>query len=324
MKTKETINDTSAREIVSTRLLNAPRELVFEAWTNPEHLIKWWGPRGFSNTFHEINIKPGGVWRFIMHGPDGTDYPNFIRFEEITKPSKISFFHGEKEGDPGSFYVTATFEEVEKTKTKLVFKAVFNTVEEREMVVREYGALEGNKQTLDRLEEQLGSMSAKEFKISRVLNAPVDLVWKTHTEEKHLAHWWGPKGFKMLKTKLDLTPGGMFLYGMQAPDGSEMWGRFIYRDIIPGKKLVFVVSFSNEKGEITLPEMAKGWPREILNTITFISQENKTLVTISGYPINASADEIKMYNSQHEGMNGGFNSTYEQLEHYIGTLKNLK
>ena len=72
--------DTSNRELVMTRVLDAPRDLVYEAWTNPRHIAQWWGPKGFTNTIHEMEVKVGGVWRFIMHGPDGTDYPNKVVF----------------------------------------------------------------------------------------------------------------------------------------------------------------------------------------------------------------------------------------------------
>ena len=150
---------TSDREIVITRVLNAPRELVFQAWTDPEHLIKWWGPRGFTNTFQEINIKPGGVWRFIMHGPDGTDYLNTIIFEKVVEPELLVYSHSENgaEDNPSSFHVTVTFE-AQGNKTNLTMYSLFKTAEARDLVVREYGAIEGGNQTLDRLEEELLKM----------------------------------------------------------------------------------------------------------------------------------------------------------------------
>src|SRR6185436_4556698 len=101
---------TSDREIVIERLIDAPRELVWRAWTEPEHLEQWWGPNGFSVTTHSIDIREGGVWDFIMHGPDGRDYPNRIVFTEIVKPERIRHDHG---GDDGKvqFQATITFEE---------------------------------------------------------------------------------------------------------------------------------------------------------------------------------------------------------------------
>jgi uncharacterized protein YndB with AHSA1/START domain len=161
----------------------------------------------------------------------------------------------------------------------------------------------------------------KEFKITRVLDTPRDLVWKAHTEAGRLMHWWGPKGFKMLKAELDLRPGGLFHYGMEAPNGEEMWGRFIYREIIPQEKLVFVSSFSDPEGGITLPPMAAGWPLEILNTVVFEEKNGKTILTLSGCPINASEEETALYHDNHANMDQGIKGTYDQLEAYIESVQ---
>lgn len=146
------------REIVISRMLKAPRELVFKAWTDPGHLIRWWGPKGFSNTFQEANITPGGSWRFIMHGPDGTNYPNLIVFDEIIEPEFISFYHASADlNEPGMFRTRVTFEE-EGRFTRLTMRSIFPTAEERDKVVREFGAIEGGNQTLDKLEMEIHHM----------------------------------------------------------------------------------------------------------------------------------------------------------------------
>jgi uncharacterized protein YndB with AHSA1/START domain len=149
--------NTSDREIVITRLLNAPRELVFQAWTDPKHLINWWGPKGFTNTFQEVDITTGGTWKFIMHGPDGVDYPNVILFQEIIKPERLVYVHGDDK-DPSQFTVTITFEAV-GNKTNLTMRSVFRTAAERDFVIKEFKAVEGGNQTLDRLEEELSTMA---------------------------------------------------------------------------------------------------------------------------------------------------------------------
>jgi uncharacterized protein YndB with AHSA1/START domain len=161
----------------------------------------------------------------------------------------------------------------------------------------------------------------KEFTISRVFNAPLDLVWKANTEAKHMAQWWGPKGFKMLSSKLDLKPGGMFHYGMESPDGHQMWGKMVYREIVPKTKLVFVVSFSDEKGGFSRHPLAPTWPLEVLNTMTFSEENGKTTMTIKGHPINSSEEENKIYFSSFEGMNQGFKGTFDQLEEYLSKIK---
>ena len=83
-----------ARTIVTTRVFDAPRELAFEAWTNPKHLVQWWGPNGFTTTIRAIDVRPGGIWRFVMHGPDGVDYENRIVYNEIVKPERLVYSHG--------------------------------------------------------------------------------------------------------------------------------------------------------------------------------------------------------------------------------------
>ncbi|HSU29016.1 MAG TPA: SRPBCC family protein [Chitinophagaceae bacterium] len=148
--------DTTDREVVIRRLINAPRELVFDAWTDPEHVGEWYGPTGFTITTHEIDIRPGGVWRFIMHGPDGIDYPNYIKYDEVVKPERLAYSHGSSADEPDLFYATITFEEA-NGKTQLQMKSVFKTKEERDYVVREHKAIEGGNQTVDRFEAYLRS-----------------------------------------------------------------------------------------------------------------------------------------------------------------------
>lgn len=151
--------DTSDREIVGYRLLNAPRELVWKAWTDPNHVVHWWGPNGFTNTIESMEVRPGGVWKFVMHGPDGVDYPNRIAFIEVVKPEKLVYTHGSDETDhPGDFFVTVTFKDL-GGKTELVMRSIFKTKEARDEVIEKYGALEGMNQTLSHLEEYLTKMA---------------------------------------------------------------------------------------------------------------------------------------------------------------------
>ena len=151
-------SETADREIVVTRLLDAPRELVFEAWTDPLHVAQWWGPNGFTNTIQEMDVRPGGVWRLIMHGPDGVDYPNRIDYIEVVRPSRLVYNHsGPEEDEHPQFHVTVTFEE-EDGKTRLTMRSVFPTAAERDHVIKEYGALEGANQTMGRLAEYLERM----------------------------------------------------------------------------------------------------------------------------------------------------------------------
>ncbi|QSO54485.1 SRPBCC domain-containing protein [Alicyclobacillus curvatus] len=106
---------------VMTGIFEAPRHLVFEVWSSPEHLRHWWGPEGFTSTIQEFDLRIGGDWKFVMHGPDGTDYANHIVFTDIIEPEKITFWH--KSPD---FSATATFEEVEN-KTMVTYITQYKT-----------------------------------------------------------------------------------------------------------------------------------------------------------------------------------------------------
>jgi len=145
----------SNREIVITRLIDAPRELVWNAWTDPVQVAGWWGPNGFTNTIHAMDVRPGGVWLFDMHGPDGTDYPNRIVFIEVVKPERLVYQHGSGEAnDPAAFDVTVTFE-AQGGKTRLTMRSLFATAAARDFVVKEFKAIEGGNQMVDRLERHL-------------------------------------------------------------------------------------------------------------------------------------------------------------------------
>jgi uncharacterized protein YndB with AHSA1/START domain len=143
-----------------SRLLAAPRQQVWEAWTDPKQVVQWWGPRGFSTTIVKMDVRPGGEWRHTMHGPDGTDYPNLSRFLEVVEPERIVYTHaGGTKGRPGVLFTSIwTFEAV-GAKTRLTVRMVFPSVRARDQVVKEYGATEGAKETLGRLAEHLAGIA---------------------------------------------------------------------------------------------------------------------------------------------------------------------
>ncbi|MGE0638290.1 MAG: SRPBCC family protein [Bacteroidia bacterium] len=148
------ITTTPDCEIVSTRIVSASRELVFAAWTNPDHLKNWWGPAGFTNTFHEFNLRPGGRWRFTMHGPDKGNYENEVEFITIEKPLLIYW----KRHSKPLFHVLATFEEVAAGKTKVVFKMLFTSAEECNKL--KPFVVDKNEENFDRLETELSIMAS--------------------------------------------------------------------------------------------------------------------------------------------------------------------
>jgi uncharacterized protein YndB with AHSA1/START domain len=252
---------TGDREIVLTRVFEAPRELVFRAWTESIHIAQWWGPTGFRTTIYEMDVRPGGVWRFVMHGPDGRDYKNKIIFHEIVKNKRLTYTHMGEDEDPNVFEVTVTFAP-EGNNTQLTMQSVFPTAAERERVVREYGAIEGGKQTLERLAHHVTKMSkdveeppSEALVITREFDAPRDMVFNAWTDAEHLKRWWGPAGCEVGTCKVELRPGGSFLYSMRMLNAPEIWGKFLYREITPPDRLVFCQQFFRPRWQPDAPSL---------------------------------------------------------------------
>ena len=143
-------SSTGDREIVISRVINASRELVFEAFTEVRHLSQWWGPEGFSTTTRSFEFRVGGVWDFVMHGPDGTDYQEWISWTEIAPPERIALLHGESRGDPNAFESVLTFAP-DGAATRIEMRTLFPTSELRDEAVDKYHAIEGGEQTLSNL-----------------------------------------------------------------------------------------------------------------------------------------------------------------------------
>jgi uncharacterized protein YndB with AHSA1/START domain len=147
------------RSIIGTRVFNAPRALVFVAFTDPKHLAQWWGPNGFTTTTSKFEFRRGGVWRFIMHGPDGRDYQNRVTYDEIVPPERIVYRHdGGEDVEPVKFSQTLTFEDL-GGKTRLIWHGTFPSAQERARVIKEYGADKGLVQTMARLADYVAAMA---------------------------------------------------------------------------------------------------------------------------------------------------------------------
>jgi uncharacterized protein YndB with AHSA1/START domain len=165
------------------------------------------------------------------------------------------------------------------------------------------------------------AQSAKgEFVISRVFDAPRDLVWKAFTDPERMKHWWGPKGFTVRYSKIDFRPGGVYHYCLRSPDGKDMWGKFVYREIVAPERMVFVNSFSDEKGGLTRHPLSPDWPLEMLSTVALAEHEGKTTFTVKWVPLNATEAERKTFESGHESMQKGWTGTLDQLAEYLAKV----
>jgi uncharacterized protein YndB with AHSA1/START domain len=156
------------------------------------------------------------------------------------------------------------------------------------------------------------------FVISRVFDAPRDKIWKAWTEAARLKQWWGPKGFVVTHCKVDLRPGGIMHYCLRMPDGNEMWGKFVYREIVKPERLVFVNSFSDKDAGIAVHPMSVNWPREMLSTVTFEEQGGRTKLTVQWIPLDTSTDlERKTFEDGRDSMKQGWSGTFEQFAEYL-------
>lgn len=153
--------------------------------------------------------------------------------------------------------------------------------------------------------------------ITRSFDAPRDLVFRALTDPERLGHWWGPKGFTWVGGALDLRPGGSFHYCMRSPDGQDIWGTWVYREIVPPERIVFVNSFADEHGNTVRAPFSADWPLEILNTLTLTEEGGKTILTLRGGPINATEAERRAFERGRPSMRQGFAGTFDQLDAYL-------
>ena len=316
-------------EIVICRTFAAPRELVWQAWTDPRHVGRWWGPAGFTTTTHSMDFRPGGSWQYTMHGPNGQDYDNRIDYIEIEEPSRLIYqLGGEVSSVSVSFRTYVRFEQVSDKQTKVTMRSVFPTAESRDFVISNYGAVEGGKQHLANLDDYLAGLSRKDdhespFSISHVFNGPREKVWQAWTEQEHLLKWFGPRGAKMQQAVLDLRVGGLFHYCMSHPNGMEMWGRWVFRIINCPDRIEFVSSFSNADGGVT-PAPFQGlddFPLETLTTVTLVDHAGigkGTLVTVESRPLNGTKIQREFFNAFHPSMRQGWEGTMQQLSEFLG------
>ena len=258
---KSQVEYPSDREMVFTRIFDAPRELVWEAYTDPRQVVQWWGPKGFTNTFYEMDVRPGGLWRLTMHGPDGVNYPNRIEFIEVSKPARLVYHHGD-EVNPHMFHVTTNFI-AEGPRTKIVSHMRFRTA--AECAATKGHAVDGHSSTMDRLGEQLAKMEAgaRTITITRVLAAPRQSVFNAFADPARLAQWWGPKNFTNTIHIFELRPGGRWDYTMHGPDGIDYAnqcvfteiaapGRIVFQHLEPIHRFLMTMLFAEQDGQTTL------------------------------------------------------------------------
>lgn len=232
----------SGNELTAKKTLHAPRELVWEVWTKPEHIVHWWGPVGFTTTSGKMEVQPGSSWDFTMHGPDGRDYPNRIIFLEVKKPELLIYKHaGDDDTEPVNFHVTVSFEAA-GNDTHLTMRSTFNSAEELDRLNRVYGIIQGETDTVNRLEEYLVEIKTG-YQKSMTVDATVSDIFLALTNK--LSDWW-TTGLEGNATQT----GDKFTVRFDAT-----FKTFEVEELIPGKKIIWkcadtlidIAAFENKK-----------------------------------------------------------------------------
>lgn len=318
----KSVTSTSGRTFTMERVFDAPRELVFRAYSEPKHLMQWWGPKEWTLPVCEVDFRPGGTWLYCMRGPDGMESWGRATYREIVPPERIVYVDAfadaqgnVQEGMP-QMVITVEFIDV-GGKTKLRSSTEFATVADMEQTVA-MGMVEGINETMDRLEAYLttgdghitrdgseigGSTigeggkskltlpSEREIRMTRLFDAPRELVFRTLTDPALLAQWWGLESATTIIDQLDLRVGGKWRFVQRNPDGGEDAFRGEFREITPPSRMVQTFEWEGLPGHIVVETMTlEDWGGKTLFTTTslFDSVEDRDSMLASGMESGAN------------------------------------
>lgn len=306
----------NANEIRITRTYDAPVALVWDAWTDLAQVSQWWGPRGFTITTTSKDLRPGGTWVYTMHGPDGTDWPNFTRYHEVEKHSRLVYDHGASSADAKPlFRVTVDFREVDG-KTELDMCMAFDTTEEANasrVIIKTHS---GNS-TWDRLAEYLEKESSSKdiFVINRSFDAPIDTMFDMWTKPEHFAKWLPPTGFTMEFRRIDIRKGGDGFYAMTNGQFT-MYGRVEYLEVQPPDRLQYTQCFTDAQENISRHPGAPIWPEKMLTTVSLAAEgPTQTRVTVRWEVYGAATtEEVAAFVEARAGMTMGWTGSFDKLE----------
>jgi uncharacterized protein YndB with AHSA1/START domain len=302
-------------ELSITRIYDAPVKMVWEAWTDPEQVAKWWGPRGFTITTHNKDTRTGGSWDYTMHGPDGVDYENKTKYLEVKEYSRMVYDHGGNDDRPPLFRVTVEFTDL-AGKTKMEMSMAFAT-EEVAKESKKFIKKAGGDSTWDRLAEYLSPTDR--FFINRSFDVPRDVMFEMWTNPKHFSQWLPPTGFKMEFLNADIKPGSSTFYCMTGPGNMKMYGKAYYMEITKPSRMVYTQTFCDENGNIARHPMSPTWPETMLTTVTFSAEDAmRTRVTIAWEIYgDATPAERETFKVSKGGMTQGWTGSFDKLEEYL-------
>jgi uncharacterized protein YndB with AHSA1/START domain len=310
-----------SNELRITRIYEHPLRMVWDAWTDPNQVAKWWGPRGFTLTTHSKDLRSGGNWVYTMHGPDGIDYPNKTYYHEVEQYTRLVYDHGGNDDRPPLFKVIVDFSDLGNHRTKMDMRMVLPTPEAAEETRKFVKKARGDS-TWDRLAEYLSEQSSGKdiFQINRSFDAPRDVVFEMWTNPKHVAQWMAPKGFSMEYLRADLRAGGETFYSMTNGADVTMYGKANYIEVDAPHRLVYTQVFCDPKGEkITRHPHAPTWPAVMLTTVTFAEESpDRTRVTVN-WEVHGEAtkEERDTFHAAKAGMSEGWTGSFDKFEDYL-------
>jgi uncharacterized protein YndB with AHSA1/START domain len=308
----------NANEIRLTRIYNAPVKTVWEAWTDPNQVAQWWGPRGFSLTTHSHNLKTGGTWDYTMHGPDGVDYHNVTQYLEVEPQARLIYDHGGSHDRPPLFRVTVTFTEM-KGKTKMEMSMRLDSPEAA-AETKKFIKRAGGEATWDRLAEYLEKENSDKdiFVITRTFHTSVETMFEMWTSPEHFAQWLPPTGFTMKFENVEIKEGAGGFYSMT--DGKmKMYGRTKYLKIERPNKIVYTQQFCDEHQNTSRHPMVPTWPETMLTTVTLTQEdEDHTRVTVMWEPYGeTNREELAAFIKMKGGMTQGWTGSFDKLEDHL-------
>ncbi len=312
-------NSVLSNEITLTRVYDAPVKLVWEAWTDPDQVAQWWGPRGFTITTHSKDLRPGGTWVYTMHGPDGVDYPNITKYFEVEPYTRLVYDHGATPDTPALFRVTVLFTDI-GGKTKMDMTMTLPDAEAARKT-RELIKQAGGNTTWDRLAEYLAKeTSAKDlFVINRSFAASRATMFDMWTSPEHFSQWLPPTGLTMEFVKVDIRPGGTAFFRMTNGNSVTMYGRLQYLAIDRPDRIVYTQQFCDEHENISRHPLAPVWPETMLTTVTLAEEgPEQTRVTVRWEPHgNVTPQELEAFLVERAGMTQGWTGSFDKLDAYL-------
>jgi uncharacterized protein YndB with AHSA1/START domain len=313
---------TEPNELRISRVYDAPVKAVWDAWTDPEQVKQWWGPRGFTLTTHSKDLRPGGTWRYTMHGPDGTDYPNVTLYHEVEICSRLVYDHGGSDDRPPLFRVTVEFEEVDG-KTFMEMRMALPTPEEV-VQTRKFIRKVGGDSTWDRLAEYLvkEKLGKEQFVIHRTFDAPLETMFDIWTKPEHFSQWLPPTGFTMSFIETDVREGGTSFYSMSAGT-LTMYGKVRYLEIRRPDRLVYTQEFTDAQGHLSRHPGAPVWPAQMLTTVQLVEEEpGRTRVSVTWEPHGpATPEEVAAFVKERPGMTRGWTGSFDKLEAHLQSVR---